>query len=229
MGDCNRCREDIGSTESIKCDGVCGKRYHLTCAGPGKGISKTFYNTFAENDYFLFLCTSCRVSSMKNLRESMEKLLNMVVICDERLNRQNNELVKLNESNEEIKLLIGSKDTDITELRNELRNMNTKISKDSQIVGEGMKELKSEENINTVKIIKVIDEVKSAIKNNEDEIKLELHKTHTMSGNKVKPSFAEKLKSMVNEPMVIVTPKIGKDNKKTKDDLKSMIDPSTYR
>lgn len=229
MGDCNRCREVIGATESIRCDGVCGKTYHITCAGPGKGITKTFYNAFVENDYFLFLCTSCRVSSMKTVRESLEKLLNMVVICDERLNRQNNELVKLNENNEELKLLVGNKDTDIKELRSEVQNMKANMSDNSKIVDEGIKELKSEESINTEKIIKVIDEVKYAIKHNEDEIKQELQKTKTMSGNKLKPSFADKLKSMVNEPMVIVTPKIGKDNKKTKEDLKSMIDPTSLQ
>lgn len=221
MGDCNRCRESIGSTDAIKCDGVCGKVYHITCAGPGKGISKTFYNTFVENDYFQFLCSACRVSSMKNVRDTMDKMLNMLIICDERLNRQSNDMTKLRESNEEIKILIYEKGKNINEMRNE-------INEDSKVCS-GMNGLKTDESNNTDKIIKVMEEVKGAIKSNEIEIKLELQKTRSMSVNKVKTSFADKLKGMVNEPMVIVTPKAGHDNKKTKDDLKSMIDPASLQ
>lgn len=147
MVECCKCKESIGSNDSIKCDGVCGNIYHITCVGPGKGISKTFYNSYMENDNFLFMCASCRGLSLKNVRDSMEKMLNMLIINDERLKRQNDEIVKLNESN------------------------------------------------NT--IIKVLDEVKVTLKSNGNEIMSELHKNTSLSGNKLKVSFADKLKNMV--------------------------------
>lgn len=70
--------------------------------------------------------------------------------------------------------------------------------------------------------------MKEAIKSNETESRSELKKSG-VSDRKVKTTFADKLRRMENEPMVIVKPKNVQDNKKTKSDLRSMIDPSSIQ
>lgn len=214
MGDCTRCALPIADGDVIKCDGVCNKMYHLACAGPGRGISKTFYNAFVENDYFIFLCTICRTTKMKYVNETLSKILNMLVISDERVSRQNAEIVKLNENYEEMK------DT-IEKLRDAMKE-------DTQMIGEQMKDIKNSECVNNEKLVTVCNEVKVAMKNNKDEITAELLKTNSNSEKRIM-TFADKVRTMNNEPMVMITPKIAQDSKKTKDALKSMIDPSTIQ
>lgn len=123
MTECARCRLEVGDADTIKCEGICGKVYHLSCAGSSKGISKTFLNAYVENDYFIFLCTSCRMSNVKSVNESVAKILNMLVIYDERLNRQNVDIVKLSDNYEEIKDLLLKKETGVKEIHSGLQEI----------------------------------------------------------------------------------------------------------
>lgn len=228
MGDCNRCSLPIVEADSIKCDGICNKVYHLACAGPGKGISKTFYNTCQDNDYFLFLCTLCRNTKMKFVNETLGKILNMLVITDERLNRQNAEVVKINENYEEMKNLALKSETDVKELKNSIEKLEKVIKEDAQEIGVQMKEIKNSECSNNEKILMVCNEVKVAMKNNEEDIRTGIYKKNSKVGKRAS-TFADKVREMNNEPVVMITPKIAQDNKKTKDVLKTMIDSSTIQ
>lgn len=95
---CNRCNTEIGSGDSISCDGGCRKVYHLGCAGPGKGVSKTFYNAFIENEYFIFLCSACRTSSLKAVNNKLDKIMSIIEVYNERVQRQDEDIRQLKDS-----------------------------------------------------------------------------------------------------------------------------------
>lgn len=227
MSVCNRCDIEIGGADSIKCEGICGKIYHITCAGATKGISKSFLNSYLENDYFIFLCSSCRCSNVKSISDSVTKILNMLVIHDERLERQGIDIVKLNDNYEEIKDAL-EKNASEKEIHDGLQEIKNSMKNDSKLFGSEMEDIKEAGRNNTGQMMKGFEEVKDDIKNNENEIRSELKKGGDPD-QKIKTTFADKLKMMVNEPMVILKPKNVQDNKKTKNDLKMMIDPSSVQ
>lgn len=82
----------------ITCDGGCKKVYHLACAGPGKGITKTFHNAFVENEYFVFLCSSCRTSSLKAVNNKLDKIMSIIEVYNERVQRQDEDIRQLKDS-----------------------------------------------------------------------------------------------------------------------------------
>lgn len=133
---------EIGEVDSIKCEGICGKIYHITCAGSGKGVSKTFLNAYLENEYFIFLCTSCRMSNVKSINESVSKILNMLVIYDERLNRQSVDVVQLKDNFEEIKDIISKRESGVKEMHSEMKEIKNTMKDDSKIRGSEIKDIK---------------------------------------------------------------------------------------
>lgn len=213
MGDCNKCRSLLGDAEILKCDGICGKKYHLGCVG-SKGISQTFFKTYKENDYFVFLCTTCRNTKVSYLSEVFGKILNMLVIQDERLNRQGVEISKITETYEESRF----GESDMKDLKNTILDLQKTVTQDIKLFETEVKEFKKNESKNSEELTTVLEEVKVALKNSDG-----------LKTSKKGLTFADKVKYMNNEPMVIVTPKNVQDNKKTKEDLKNVIDPANIQ
>lgn len=83
MENCARCSDKIKDVEFFKCDGGCGKLYHVSCAG----VTKAFHKLFAEIDYFMFMCSSCRNCSLKAANDKLNKVMSTIAINDERINR----------------------------------------------------------------------------------------------------------------------------------------------
>lgn len=98
MASCTRCSLVIKEDESFKCDGGCGKIYHVSCAGPGSGVTKAFHKLFIENEYFLFMCTNCRSFSLKAANDKLNKVMSTIAINDERISRYNDDMKNLQQS-----------------------------------------------------------------------------------------------------------------------------------
>lgn len=153
----------------------------------------------------------------------------MLVIYDERLNRQCQDIVKLNDNFDEMRDIISEKSSGVKEIHSEIKEIKNTMKDDSKILGSEMKDIRETERSNIGQMMKSFEEVKEAIKSNESEIRSELKKASVVPDKKDRPTFADKLKMMANEPMVILKPKNAQDNRKTKSDLKSMIDPSSIK
>lgn len=118
---CSRCNEEIGTGEFVKCDGGCKRIYHLACAGTGRGVTKTFYNAFIENEYFLFMCSNCRSSSLQAVNAKLDKIMSVIEVYNERVRRQDEDIKELKdyvkEGNDNSKTNIVDLTNKITEIK----------------------------------------------------------------------------------------------------------------
>lgn len=140
MSECNRCKAEVVEADKLKCGGTCGKVYHSACVGIG--ITKGFLKSFLENDYFVFLCSMCRSSSITAVNEKLSKILSMITIYDERVVRQDEEFKLMkqqldenrennNESFKELKDIIGTVKKTVENNEKEICKVNNPISKPS--------------------------------------------------------------------------------------------------
>lgn len=154
MSDCTRCNTDIDGDEFFKCDGGCGKIYHIQCAVPGSGVTKPFYKLFLENEYFMFMCTNCRKSSLKAINEKMNKVISTIVINDERVTRYTDHINNLKQSLDELNKVSMKAMIDTV---NELKDVVHKHTEDSskkndEKVNEEIVEIKKVLNLNKKEI-----------------------------------------------------------------------------
>lgn len=143
MPECSRCKAEVVESDQLKCGGSCGKVYHPACVG----ITKSFLKSFLENDYFVFLCSMCRSSSITAVNEKLSKILSMISIYDERVVRQGEEFKLMkqqldenrennNESFQELKDIIGTVKKAVENNEKEIckvNNRNNPISKPSYV------------------------------------------------------------------------------------------------
>lgn len=140
MPDCSRCNKDVLEADQLKCNGVCGKMYHFACIG----IPKTFLKIYLENDYFLFLCTHCRSTSIMAVNEKLNKVMSVINIYDERVARQDEEFKQLrqqldesreksSESFQELKDIIGTVKESVKNNEKEIGKVINIVSKPSYV------------------------------------------------------------------------------------------------
>lgn len=60
MEDCYICESETTPSDSIKCEGVCGKNMHAKCGG----ISKSLLEGYCELDSMYYICDKCIGFSM---------------------------------------------------------------------------------------------------------------------------------------------------------------------
>lgn len=213
MGSCSRCAIEISDVEYLKCDGGCGKMYHLNCAGAGSGVTKAFYKLFIENDYFIFMCTLCRKSSLKAVNEKINKVISTIAIYDERITRYNEDIKNIKQSLDDFNTVSMKSVLDtINELKLEVsKNTNENQNQNVHKFHEEVVELKKVINMNK-------NEITENIKKIVKEKQIKAGSSH---------SYADSLKKALEENVVLVKPKGVQDSLTTKEALKSKINPNT--
>lgn len=208
MASCNRCSLVIKEDEFFTCDGGCGKKYHVMCAGPGTGVTKTFHKLFIENEYFIFMCSSCRNFSLKAVNDKLNKVISTIAINDERISRYNDYMKNLQQS---------------------LEDMNVKFTKDFlDLRTDVNKEPLSIENKDVKNLLDEVVEIKRVINTNKKEITDNIRKVVNQNQVVKIDTYAQRLKMSSQENVILVKPKIPQESSKTKDDVKSNINPSNF-
>lgn len=209
MTDCTRCNTEIIGDDFFKCDGSCGKVYHISCAGPGSGVTKAFHKLFIENEYFMFMCTLCRKSSLKAVNEKMNKVISTIAINDERVTRNTEDMKNLKLTLDELNAvtLKGVIDT-ISELKEVVRKQTADNNK------------KQEEKVN-----EEIVEIKKVLDINRKELTENIRKM-VIGKQKTSHSYADSVKQAVTDNAVLVKPKQAQESAKTKDAVKTNIMPN---
>lgn len=115
MEDCYICENETTPTDSIKCEGVCGKSMHAKCAG----ISKTVLKGYTELDNLYYICDKCVGSSLIAINKKIDKVMSIFHIYDERVTRYERDMKVLLDSVLELKNNIESILVEKTEIANE--------------------------------------------------------------------------------------------------------------
>lgn len=80
-------------------------KYITFNAGPGSGVTKAFFKLFVENEYFMFMCTLCRKSSLKSINDKINKVISTIAINDERVTRYTEDMKNLKKSFDELNMV----------------------------------------------------------------------------------------------------------------------------
>lgn len=205
MGSCTRCSEVIKEDEFFKCDGGCGKIYHISCAGPGTGVTKTFHKLFIENEYFIFMCSSCRAFSLKAVNDKLNKVISTIAINDERISRYNDDIKNLHQSLEDMNL----------KFTKDFFDLKTDVNKKALVT----------ENNDVKNLIDEVVEIKKVLNTNNKEITENIRKAVSQNQTVKRDTYAERLKKSSEENVILVKPKVLQESSITKDAVKSNINP----
>lgn len=156
MGLCCVCNKDIDNFDSIKCDGPCGKNYHVTvCAG--KGVTPTFVKSKQENYRIKFYCSVCQNDKLVAIAHHLNNIEKMMELLDGRSQKQQNELDELR------KLCSNNHETSTKEIQSTEKEIKDTIQGDTQKIQDDLK--KMSENVKSIK-----DEMKNT-KPSEKKVK----------------------------------------------------------
>lgn len=105
MEDYNRCVkcDELTDTESIKCDGGCGKSMHGKCILIS---SKPVLKVCRESPNIAVYCDECSRHSLRAVNEKLNKLFSLINIYDERAIRNEKGLSDIIKSVEEMRLSV---------------------------------------------------------------------------------------------------------------------------
>lgn len=206
MGSCTRCTLENSEEEMFKCDGGCGKNYHVGCAGPGTGVTKAFYKLFKENEYFLFMCSNCRHNSLKAANDKLNKVMSTIAINDERINRYNEDVQYL-------KQCFGEMNTNFTKSFEDLK---TEVNKKGVEAGK----------VDVKNILAEFSNMKKALNSNNKELTENIRKAVTQTQPMRRDTFAERVKKSSEENVILVKPRVAQDSSLTKDAVKTSINPA---
>lgn len=68
LSNCSLCAEDIGTTEIIKCSGICGGKFHYSCLSKeNKNYKKTMVELLNKIDNLQWYCDSCIPHSLNTV------------------------------------------------------------------------------------------------------------------------------------------------------------------
>lgn len=205
MGTCTRCTLEINEDEMFTCDGGCGKMYHVSCAGPGTGVTKAFHKLFKENEYFIFMCTSCRHYSLKAANDKLNKVMSTIAINDERINRYNEDVQYLKQSFEEMN----------TSLAKSFKDLKTEVNKKSVEI----------EKVDVNNLLEEFSNMKKAINSNNRELNENIRKAVTQTKPMRRDTYAERVKMFSEENVILVKPRVAQESARTKEAVKTGINP----
>lgn len=171
---CSICESEL-SGHIVKCDGVCGHRYHIKCVK----MSANLFKAFEEMNNLLFMCDQCKEDSITPIGERLKKLFSMFNIYDEQAKRNDNSLEEIKREMYNLKNLMDKGNSEIkTKIDNASKSESSekmsyaakvRADKNSSVVI--VKPKKSQQNANETKI---------DIKNKIDPTNLRINRVRNM-------------------------------------------------
>lgn len=225
MSVCCKCKcKVVDERECIKCDGSCGKYYHIAPECGGKGVTKDFMENKKGNFRMKFYCSEC------DKFQNINKIFTILKGLQEKIDNQEKNYKEIK------KILTNNNEETSNNLKDNEKELKKTIQDENKTIEKKCKEI-------TQVLINNSEEASKILKENEKEIKriiqddtkiikddLELIK---IAVNRKEPSrtttYAEKLKNFTNEPMILVKPKAQQECSKTKKDFMSNIDPASIK
>lgn len=224
MSVCAKCNSSIRGESGIRCEGVCGKLYHLslTCAGVDK-YSSTIIGE--KNNMVRLMCDEC-VTYIQNVDLVMQDMQMSV--------KRNNSI--LNEYKQEFEDIMKTSQNEIKALLEAVESRYTQrvaaMERSQKLFEKKIGEMKSlfdmvEEVKNKTEIIgkdseKVQSEIKKITSNKVDK---QISYAEAMKYNKKK----EEVPHLKKDVAIIVKPKAKQTVEKTKQDLNSKVDPKNLK
>lgn len=148
LSSCCRCKKSLDNTDVIKCDGNCGKIYHISNECSGKGVSKELVEAKQENFRVKFYCSEC------DKFHSISKLYAAIKSLEEKIDTQE-------KNYQEIKTILNNnKEETMKELKENEREMKKSMKEDTEFIKENLELIKDVVNIREPKKITYADKLK---------------------------------------------------------------------
>lgn len=224
MSVCCKCKCKVDDSESIKCDGNCGKYYHIAPECGGRGVSKEFMENKKTNFRMKFYCSEC------DKFQNISKIFTILKGFEEKIDNQE-------KNYEEIKkLLTSNKKETSNNFKENKTELKKTIQEENKSVEKKCKEIKHVLISNNEEALKILKEsemelqriIKDDTKIIKDDLELIKHAVNRKEPSK-NITYAEKLKNFANEPMILVKPKAQQECSKTKKDFMTNIDPASIK
>lgn len=163
---CFVCDKDL-SSDIIRCKGVCNISAHAKCLELTKTVSKALQ----EITNLSYVCDDCKDNSYEAINVKLNKILSVIHIYDERVTRNEKQIVRIVEQIDDLKSVVSEK----TE--------------------------------------KIVDEMKNRA-------------IPAPGKNEIAQSYAEKVKMINNESLLMLKPKCNQNSAVTEGEVKKHIDPT---
>lgn len=131
MSLCCKCKKVVDTSSGIKCDGNCGKIYHMSNECSGKGVNNDFIEFKKGNFRIKFYCSEC------DKFQNSSKVLALLKVLEDKINKQERNYQEVKQ------ILNANKEETISEFKENENAMRKTMKDGSEFIKENLEEIKS--------------------------------------------------------------------------------------